>query len=339
MTFRTKLILWIGGLASCAYLIALRIGRLWGGSSENGYTGALFWMTALFGLAFIWTMAWWAGQRLAARIRSLLGQAAAGFQPGGFQAIRIGGKDEVAELAALMNRLVVERIAGDEARSRLVSDSAHELRTPVAILRGHLETMLKGAAELKRENLVSLLDETKRMSRLISELQQVSLAEAGKLKLDRSWTPISHMIQEVADIFAVEAEDKRIKLTCRLEEDDEVYCDASRMKQVMINLIGNAIRYTPEQGSVDVIQTIQLNGQIRVEVSDTGPGIAPEKLPYIFHRFYRVDDARNRSDGGTGLGLAIAKQFVEAHGGTLEVSSTQGEGTRFILQLPIFPDH
>src|SRR5690606_845074 len=147
---------------------------------------------------------------------------------------------------------------------------------------------------------------------------------------------LSPMLEEIVSFLEVEAEAKAISLGLEGTGDGELYCDVTRLKQVLINLIGNAIRYTPENGRVEV-RYLYENGLATVHVSDNGTGIAPDQLPYIFKRFYRADDSRNRSSGGTGLGLAIAKQFTEVRGGTLEVSSKVGEGTRFTLTLPVYP--
>ncbi|MBO9597118.1 MAG: HAMP domain-containing histidine kinase [Cohnella sp.] len=337
MKLRAKLAVAIGAVAAFAAIAALVLGYAWGSHGGAGGRALQYALILLFLLLLVGGAAAWVAQLLASRMQQLVAEARQVSLTGVEQNIHVGGEDEIAELAVLFNRVSREWIQGEEARSRLVSDAAHELRTPVAILRGHLETMLKGAMEPKRENLVSLLDETKRMSRLIQELQQLSLAEAGKLRLDREWIDVNFLLREVVDIFSVEAEEKRIGLNELEVLECEVYCDPSRMKQTLINLIGNAIRYTPDGGKVEIRQRKEQDGYIRIEVADTGPGIAADKLPYIFHRFYRADDSRNRSAGGTGLGLAIAKQFVEAHGGTLNVASEIGSGTVFVLRLPVFP--
>ena len=342
MSIRTRLAIGIGSLSTLTLFMAMYVGYVWGygdgKGGDNGNSGPVFWVTALFGIAVIWVISFGLAQLLAGRIKQLLIQAKGVSHLGVFRQIRVKGQDEISELAALFNKISGEWIKGEEVRNQLVSDAAHELRTPVAILRGHLETMLRGAAELKPDNLISLLDETKRMTHLIQELQQISLAESGRLKLDRTWTRISAILHEVVDILSVEAEERQIKLEYKEDSDCEVYCDLSRMKQVLINIIGNAIRYTPESGRVSIRQSLRQEGKVRVEVEDTGPGIPADKLPYIFHRFYRVDDSRSRSIGGTGLGLAIAKQFVEAHGGSLEAFSREGTGTLVVIQLPTFPE-
>jgi two-component system, OmpR family, sensor histidine kinase BaeS len=247
-----------------------------------------------------------------------------------------GPNDELAVLAATINELAERLTLGEEVRNQLVVDVAHELRTPVAIIRGHLETMLKGSEELKPENLLLLLDETKRMSRLIQEMRDLNLAESGRLHLDRVWVSFGEMVGEIVSIMETEAELKDISLRLHGDWEGEVYCDVSRVKQVLVNLIGNAIRYVPDRGQVEISYRHD-EGDIRVEISDNGDGIAPENLPYLFKRFYRVEASRNRKSGGTGLGLAIAKEFIEAHGGTIEVSSQVGEGTTFVLTLPVYP--
>lgn len=247
-----------------------------------------------------------------------------------------GPRDELRRIAQSINGLREQLTRGEEARNQLVADVAHELRTPVAILRGHLETMLTGAEEAKPENLLPLLDETKRMSRLLQEMRDLNLAEAGRLTLDRAWVNLGSVLREVTAIMSLEAESKEALLTLEGEWEGEVYCDAARMKQVLINLVGNAVRYVPAGGEVRVAYREEA-GAVRITVADNGPGIPEEKLPYLFKRFYRVESSRSRSSGGTGLGLAIAKQYMEAHGGSIDVASIVGAGTQFTLRLPIFP--
>jgi two-component system, OmpR family, sensor histidine kinase BaeS len=247
-----------------------------------------------------------------------------------------GPNDELTVLADTINELAERLTQGEEVRNQLVMDVAHELRTPVAIIRGHLETMLKGAEELKPENLLLLLDETKRMSRLIQEMRDLNLAESGRLQLDRMWVAFGELVGEIVSIMESEAELKGISLRLCGDWEGEVYCDVPRVKQVLVNLIGNAIRYVPEGGKVEVSYRYD-EGNVRIQISDNGEGIAPEHLPYLFKRFYRVEASRNRQSGGTGLGLAIAKEFIEAHGGDVEVSSQVGEGTTFEIALPVYP--
>ncbi|KRE99409.1 hypothetical protein ASG89_28015 [Paenibacillus sp. Soil766] len=245
-------------------------------------------------------------------------------------------QDEIVTITHTFNVLKEQLSEGESIRNQLVADIAHELRTPLAILRGHLETIVEGAVEFDRAHLIPLLDETKRMSRMIQDMQDLNLAEAGKLSLDRTWSLFGSTLEEIVSILEIAAEAKSIALHLVCEGDGELYMDVSRIKQVFINLIGNAVRYTPEGGRIDVQYTFH-DGQIIVTVSDNGPGIPPESLPYIFKRFYRVEHSRNRMSGGTGIGLAIAKEFIEVHGGTIHVESEMGIGTSFTVTLPVFP--
>ncbi|HZG56151.1 sensor histidine kinase [Paenibacillus sp.] len=273
------------------------------------------------------------------RLASLAEQANDVRQHPALHAVEVGGGgDEVAAIARVVNDLRARLTDGEEARNQLVADVAHELRTPVAIIRGHLETMLKGAEELRPENLLPLLDEAKRVSRLIQDMRDLNLAESGRLRLDREWIAFAPTLDEIVSILALEAEDKDVTIRTEGEWGGELYCDPARLKQVLVNLIGNAIRYVPEGGNVLVAYEAS-PGELRFRVTDNGPGIAPEHLPYLFKRFYRVEASRNRMSGGTGLGLAIAKEFVEAHGGSIRAESALGEGTSFHVVLPLFPLH
>lgn len=291
----------------------------------------------LVSLAFIAGFSYLIAVSYSRRLKQLAEQAEAIRHDPGLPAIDLGGpNDELATVARSVNELKAKLTQGEELRNQLFADAAHELRTPVAIIHGHLETILKGAEELKPENLLPLLDETKRMSRLIQEMRDLNLAEAGRLMLDRSWVPLASMLHEIVSIMETEAEDKSITLRLHGDWPGELYCDVPRMKQVLINLIGNAIRYVPQGGDVEVSYAHD-SGTVRIRVSDNGPGIPPDSLPYIFKRFYRVEASRSRMSGGTGLGLAIAKEFVEAHGGTIQAASRAGEGTTFTLSLPLYP--
>lgn len=225
-----------------------------------------------------------------------------------------------------------------EDHRRLVADVSHELRTPLAIVRGQLENLLQEELSLSlQQSVLPIYDETLRMTRLIQDLQALSLAEGRRLRLERSWFPITNLLQEVIEVFRFEAEAKEITLTLESNTEQEVYWDCVRMKQVLINLLGNAVQYS-EGGAVVVgVQLLPL-GQMQVSVSDTGKGIPPEKIPYLFQRFYRGEKSRNRLSGGTGLGLAIAKEFVELHGGKIEVSSEVDVGTKFVLEVPVIPE-
>lgn len=243
--------------------------------------------------------------------------------------------DEYGQVSAAFNQMSTQLSAVEEVRRHLVADVAHELRTPLTIMQGQLELIQQGVLKPDMETLLPISDECIRLTRLVDELHQLSLAEAGALHLQRSDADVGALLRRIVDNFQFEAEDKGIQLSV-LEEAEPLLAnlDASRITQVFINLIGNAIRYTPDGGEVRV-DAKRVKSAVVVSVSDTGPGINPEHLPFLFNRFYRVDADRSRTGGGMGLGLAIAKEFVEAHGGSIKVDSRMGDGTVFTVVLPL----
>jgi|HigsolmetaGSP11D_1036233.scaffolds.fasta_scaffold12822_2 two-component system sensor histidine kinase BaeS len=286
----------------------------------------------MLGLAGIYLVSRWFGTRWAA----LLEQTEEALYAPSASRIEIAGSDEVASLAGLIERMRAHWVNGTEARDRQVSDAAHELRTPIAIIRAQLEAMLEGSMRLTQENIVPLYDETTRLTKLIQDLSLLSLAESGQLKLDRRWVPYGDLIHEVIKVMSFEAQRESIVIHANIADVGEVYCDPQRMKQVWINLLGNSIRYTPAGGNIKV-EGQAIDHRVRITVTDTGPGIPPEHLPYLFHRFYRVEESRNRGTGGMGLGLSIAKELVEAHEGKLEIHSDEGQGTTYVVDMPVFP--
>lgn len=261
----------------------------------------------------------------------------------GIQA-EVTSKDEFGTIARTFNQMSSQLQRAEQVRRHLVADVAHELRTPLTIVRGQLELLQQKGRPVEPESLLPLQDELIRLTRLVEELHQLSLAEARKLPLHRKRTDMRRLLESIVNRVSPEAEARRLQLslTCSAAPP-EAYVDPHRMTQVMLNLTINAIRYTPEGGSVriaieDAMPDEQSRGRpprrLRITVSDTGQGIAPEQLPFIFERFYRTDEARSRHSGGTGLGLAIAKEFVVAHGGTIEAVSALGRGSSFIVELP-----
>lgn len=327
-----------GGLLTVVFVLTMWISSGIGhaeASTEYRSTDLLYVLLIvvwLLGVTSVYLLSLWQSKRL---MQLVTQTEEAVFAPQ-MQEARVAGSDELATLSQLVNQLRLNLTRGEEARNQLVADVAHELRTPLMILSGQIESMQEGALELSREQLVPMLDEIHRLTRLIQDLQQLSLAKSGNLKLHQQWVPFQQMLEEISAVFELEAEDKGVWFVLAGGSDQEVYCDRARIKQVLINLIGNAIRYTGEGGTVEVRLTEE-EGVMQVEVVDTGTGIPPESLPYLFQRFYRVEGSRNRQSGGMGLGLAIAKEFVDAHDGTLCVVSELGAGTTFTLRLPVFP--
>jgi two-component system, OmpR family, sensor histidine kinase BaeS len=247
--------------------------------------------------------------------------------------VEVRGRDELGRLARAFNTMVETLEVSDRQRRMLVSDVAHELRNPLTNLRGYLDGAEEGVVELDADLVASLQEEAELLERLMDDLQQLALADAGALALDLRPVDVAEVAtQAVASSRPVAAEagiDIEVVTTGRAI----VSGDASRLRQVVGNLVANAVRYTPAGGVVTVRCTAG-DDRVTVEVEDTGPGIAEEHLPHLFDRFYRVDPSRTRATGGAGIGLAIVRTLTEAHGGSVEVHSTVGSGTRFTVHLP-----
>lgn len=249
--------------------------------------------------------------------------------------IELGTEDEFQNLADSFNEMSQKLAENEINRKGLIADVAHELRTPISIIAGELELVQEGTVEPDSRFYISLSDEVQRLNRLVDDLQQLSLAEAGQLSLKCAETNVYQLLQRVVDNFAWVEEEKGITIILDGNKLTTAMIDSDRIKQVIINLLGNAVRLLPVGGEVQLQLTEKPElSSIEIVIADNGPGIAEEQLKYIFDRFYRTDSSRSRDDGGTGLGLSIAKGYVEAHFGTIEVESELNEGTRFIIKLP-----
>lgn len=255
---------------------------------------------------------------------------------------------EVRELAIAFNAMTEELARADELRRNLTADVAHELRTPLSVIRGKLEGVLDGIYPSTPEHLAPILEEIKLLARLVEDLRLLSLAEAGQLTLEKQAMDVGDLLQDAQVNFGPQAADRGVTLALDLPfELPKAMADRRRIAQVMGNLLTNALRHTPSGGCVTLSATViegvesrtGSGGMMRVTVTDTGPGIPPEDLPYIFERFWRGEKSRSRAGGGAGLGLAIAKYLVQAHGGEIGVESLSevGEGKTFYFTLPLAP--
>jgi len=244
---------------------------------------------------------------------------------------------ELAELADSFNRMAEALQRADQQRRQLTADIAHELRTPLSIIKGRLEGIQDGIYEADAEQIEALLSEVALLERLINDLHLLALADAGQLPLYREVVSPVMLVNEAVRSFTPLATGRDVHLHSVVEEHlPDIEIDPQRITQVLGNLISNALRHTPAGGEIVVSAHRDPNG-ICFAVRDTGTGIDPVDLPYIFERFYRVDRARSRSSGGAGLGLAIARRLVEAHGGQIWATSTPGQGTTVSFSLPISP--
>jgi len=245
----------------------------------------------------------------------------------------ISNTTEIQELARATEELSETIIAQDQLRKRLTSDVAHELRTPLATLQSHLEAMIDGIWEPSPQRLSFCYDELIRLTRLINDLNELSVIENEKIKLTKAKIQFTILLNRMVENFKPMFAEKNITFTSHVEPNVELIGDEDRLKQILVNILSNAYKYTPELGTVTVKLSTGQKG-IGVEIKDSGIGISPEDLPYIFERFYRGDLSRSRESGGSGIGLTIAKALVEAHGGSLEVESKQGVGTSVSIMFP-----
>ncbi len=251
------------------------------------------------------------------------------------QRIRIRTKDEMGMLAHAFNTMADSLARSEQLRRNLVSDVAHELRTPLTNVRGYLEALKDGVIDPTGEMIASLYEESLLLSRLVVDLQELSLAEAGQLHLVRRPLALEEVIVKAVSSLQLQATNKQLALRVEMSPClPRVEADAERVGQVLRNLVSNAITHTPPGGEIR-IRARSINGEVLVSVDDTGEGIDEQHLPYIFERFYRTDASRSRATGGTGLGLAIVKQVVEAHGGQVEAESAPGRGSSFTFSLPV----
>ncbi|MDD4904058.1 MAG: ATP-binding protein [Candidatus Bipolaricaulis sp.] len=246
--------------------------------------------------------------------------------------VRLRSRDEFAGLGESFDRMVDNLRRSERLRETMTADIAHELRTPVTIIQGTLEAVLDGIYEPTAQTIAPIYEETLHLGRLIDDLRDLALAEAGELRLARETIDVGQLVRQVVEAVVPSRDDApRVDVVVG-EGLLPIPVDPKRIRQVIANLLSNALRYTPTDGRIE-ISVEPAEGGVEVHVADTGPGISAEDLPHLFERFYRGDPARNRS-GGSGLGLAIARQWVEAHGGRIWAENNRTGGARFTFRLP-----
>ena len=242
--------------------------------------------------------------------------------------------DEVGRLALTLNEMLARIEDLFRAQQRFVADVSHELRSPLTAVRGNLDLLKRGAADdpTERAQMIEAMDsETARMSRLVSDLLLLARQDAG-IPIARHPVELDTLLLEIYRQAQITA--RGIKVTLGAEDQAIIVGDRDRLKQVLLNLVDNALKYTPQGGEVTLSLTKD-DAWVKISVRDTGIGIAPDDIPNLFGRFYRVDKARSRDAGGTGLGLAIAKSVVDAHNGKIMVESELGKGSTFTVWLPL----
>jgi len=244
--------------------------------------------------------------------------------------------DELEGLSIALNRMIARIEHSFRHVNRFTADASHELRTPLTVLRGELEALAQrqDIPTDARETIESTLEESERLSKIVESLLAISRLDAGEALMARERFDLAELVADTVEQMRLLAEDKRITLCCAAGDAVQVQGDPGRLKQVVVNLTDNAIKYTNEGGQVD-IRVAAVDGKALLEVSDSGVSIPTEALPHVFERFYRVDKARSRQMGGAGLGLSIVKSICEAHRGRITVESTEGKGSRFTVELPL----
>ena len=250
---------------------------------------------------------------------------------------------DLRALTGAFNTMAARLEAEEELRRRLLADLGHELRTPIAVIEGHLEAILDGVYPGDREHLDPILDETRVLERLVDDLRTVSLAEAGSLPLHREPVDLGHVVADVVAALGHRAEVAGVRLTTEVGAAlPELELDPVRIHQVLSNLVDNAIRYTPRDGTVHISAARRGSGagpgsgsgaEVELAVTDDGPGLSPDLRDTLFDRFVKSPDSP-----GSGLGLAIARGIVDAHGGAIRAEPASPRGTRIVVTLPVAPD-
>lgn len=248
--------------------------------------------------------------------------------------VPVAGSDELADLARSFNQMADSLQRGEERQRRLTADVAHELRTPLANLRGYLEGLRDGVLVPDRELFASLYEEAVLQQRIVDDLQELALAEAGALVYHPTRADAAELVASCVAAHQAVAEGAGVRLTATTTGQAPVRVDPDRLRQALGNLISNAVRATSAGGTVTVSVQREPSAVV-LTVADTGTGISPDHLPHLFDRFWRADPARGRATGGSGLGLAITRQIVTDHQGAITVASTPDVGTTFTIRLPL----
>lgn len=250
------------------------------------------------------------------------------------QEVPVETRDEVGQLAAVFNQMSAELAVNENNRQELLANIAHELKTPLAILQGHLESMLDGVEQPEPDKLFSMQEEVMRLTRLVGDLRDLSLAQVHQLELHLQPMDLGEKTERAAEMLEPLLEDKNLHFVKELAPDLPLrQLDPDRLNQILYNLITNAIRYTTP-GTAILLKTEAAGENVRLLIADEGPGIAPEDLPHVFEQFYRGDKSRNRALGGSGIGLSLAKSFVEAQGGSIRAENRKNGGAAFIVEFP-----
>ena len=315
------------------------------GSVPEGRSGLIIPLGFIAFILMLMAISWGVRsvRRVSAPLDNLL-EASGKVAEGDFSArVEERGPPEVRALTRGFNSMAERLQVNDQQRRAMLADVSHELRTPITVIQGNIEGMLDGLYPADEARLRSIMEETQILSRLVDDLRTLALAESGSLQLRREPTDLKELIRDTLAGFEAQAKEKDIKVEMLLEDVEEMEIDPLRIREVLANVLANALRYTPSRGEIKVGVKESGTGEandawpgetvakrsVIVFVQDSGPGIAASDLSHIFDRFYKSSDS-----GGMGLGLSIAKYLVEAHGGKIWAESDLGKGTRISFTLP-----
>jgi signal transduction histidine kinase len=250
------------------------------------------------------------------------------------QKVPVRSQDEIGELTESFNKMNDDLAKSFNLRKQMTADIAHELRTPLSLIIGHAEAVHDGVLPPTKQNFEIIREEAERLEKLVNDLRTLTLADAGELSLEFQLVDIHKLLGDIKAHYMIQLNQKRITLDLQpASEILKATLDPVRISQVLMNVLDNAIRYTPQDGQI-IITTKQLENEIEIAIQDSGEGITPDEANHIFDRFYRADESRTRDEGGSGLGLAIAKSIVEMHLGRIWAESEPGKGLRTIVHLP-----
>lgn len=338
---------WKGELVSTSYPVFYKSGQV--GSIDIGYYGPFYFddndlafITALnrifisvgiFSLLLAFLFGSIISKRITTPITRVISSAqmiAKGYF--GDRSNEQSNTKEISQLTDTINDLAATLETQEKLRKRLTGDVAHELRTPVATLQSHLEAMLDGIWEPSSDRLTSCHEETMRINRMIGDLEKLARYESDNMILNKEEFDLCELLKRIMHNFENEFLQKNIKILT-LCEHNKLFADRDKISQVLVNLISNALKYSDNDSQV-TIAVAEDEASTKITVNDTGIGISEDDLPYVFERFYRADKSRNRMTGGSGIGLTIAKSIIDAHKGSISVSSKLNEGTVFTVVLP-----
>ena len=291
------------------------------------------WLAGLGGIVIALVLGLLLARSLTRPVRDLTAATHAMAQGKLEQEVPVRSKDELGELAKAFNQMSADLARANQSRRQMTADIAHDLRNPLTVIGGYIESLKDGKLASTPERFSIMQAEVQHLQRLVDDLRTLSLADAGELAIRRQPVAPGELLERVAAVYGHQAEQQNIKLNLDVESDlPEINIDLERMEQVLGNIVSNALRYTPEGGEIS-LSAKQAEGSLTVSVKDNGSGISPEVLPHIFERSYRGDTSRSGNE--LGLGLAIVKSIVELHGGRISVESRLDRGSRFLLILPL----